>query len=138
MDYYQHSSSLSTIFKRAGFSNEWLREIGDSHKLDGLLIDFCPLFRQWVHQFAGEKAMELVIEHYGLFGDERLPLEILASNLDLDNAMSYKIWALRKLSEPYAQEALGHIAQRAGAIVLSEKANQFVDKSLSHGAEEHI
>lgn len=116
-DYYRHSSTLSTIFKMAGLGDEWLREVGVSHKLHSLLMDFCPAFRLWGHQFAGEKAMELIVEYYGLYGDERLSLETLEHNLGLDNGIGYLAWTLGKLRAPEAASALVDIAREVGGKI---------------------
>lgn len=122
-DYYQRSAGLSTIFKMAGFGDELLREISESHKLHSLLMDFCPAFRLWVHQFAGEKAMELIVEYYGLYGDERLSLEKLEHNLVLDSGIGYLTWTLRELRAPEAASALVGIGSEVGGKILPSRGS---------------
>jgi len=109
-DYFGHTAGLSTIFKNAGCDDASLRALSDSQKLNNLLIDFCPAFRKWVYQYAGDKAMELVVEYYGLYGDDRLSMDELAYNLDLKSAEAYKKWILKKLREKDAEVALEEIA----------------------------
>lgn len=117
-DYYGYPADLFTTFKAAGLDDKSLQMISKPPVIRGLLMEFCPAFRQWVHQFAGEKAMELVIEYYGLYGDERVPLEKLEHNLDLNNAAGYKAWTLGKLRASDAAVALKQVASEVGSTVL--------------------
>jgi hypothetical protein len=113
-DYYHRQSGLSTIFERAGCDNILLNELKNQPQtLNNMLIDLCPAFREWVFQFTGDKAMEFVIEYYGLYGDDRLSPAELAYNLDLKNAESFKVWTLRELRKMDAANAL---EERAAAM----------------------
>lgn len=119
-DYYGRPSDLSSILGYAGFGPEALDFLfSTGGKLGSLLMAFCPAFRIWVHDFAGEKAMELVIEYYGLYGDERLTLEELEWNLGLTNARGYKAWTLEKLRREAAEHDLREAARHAGNFALS-------------------
>jgi hypothetical protein len=119
-DYYGHTAGLSTIFSYAGYDDAFLRRLSGSRTLNSLLIDFCPAFREWVYRFAGEKAMELVIDYYGLYGDDRLSLDDLAYNLDLENAAGYKDRALKQLRQKSAKIDLGNIAEVAAQKLIRE------------------
>lgn len=110
-DYYGRPSGLSTIFERAGCDNILLNELKNQPQtLNNMLIDFCPSFRKWIYQFAGDRAMELVIEYYGLYGDDQLSLDDLAYNLDMKDAEGYKGWVLSELQKMDAKRALEEIA----------------------------
>lgn len=119
-DYYHYSASLSTIFRNAGFDEVALHTLGHPPQIDNLLMSFCPAFREWVHRFAGEKAMEFFIEWYGLYGDPRLPLETLEDNLGLNDAEAFRTWAFGKLHDQGARDALEQIAVNTGMNTLQK------------------
>ena len=68
--------------------------------------------------------MELVIEYYGLYGDDRLSPAELAYNLDLKKADGYKGWVLGKLRKTDAKKALEEIAAVAAAKHFQVEKNQ--------------
>lgn len=72
-------------------------QLQDNRIMDNYLAKLCPEFRRWLIENLGDKAMELIIDLYGLYGDPILSLNQLQYNLGLDDAERYQDWALSQM-----------------------------------------
>lgn len=117
-DYYGQPGSLGRILLESGVDSADLQILSQDRSLNSLLMKFCPNFRLWIITYAGDKAAELLIEYYGLYGDDKQSLRTLGYNLGIRDPSAYKAWAVKKLRARVAYYDLKRIALKAAKETL--------------------
>ncbi|MBN1314069.1 MAG: hypothetical protein JXA42_01330 [Anaerolineales bacterium] len=65
--------------------------------------------------------MELIIDSYGLYGDDRLSPRVLEVNLGLQNVDRYMAWVFDRLRGGEARVALEEIARKVARKILERQ-----------------
>ena len=113
---YGEATLLSDLLQDAGVSDGQLISMkGQPRHIDAFLQEFCPSLRSWLIETVGYKATSILIETYGLYGDERATVEQIAYNLGLGSGhvQNLERWSLRKLREDENVRQMHKIAKES-------------------------
>lgn len=93
---------VSTLLVTRGMSEAEIAEMDNGRVLDNFVMDLCPKLDEWFRNDYGQKFADVLIDHYGLYGNRPVTLDVLAqtwSFTDVNHAQNYVDWALRELGE---------------------------------------
>jgi hypothetical protein len=122
-DLYRCSTRLSAFLRQAGLSEDELASLKHGTTLDSLVLRFCPRLREWLIETVGTKATYVIIDFYGLYGDERRSVAHIAQDLGLtrSHAAALRGWALKRLRETEMQVTLQELGASVARDVLETK-----------------
>lgn len=115
-DLYGQPAGLSTVLSQAGMTDEQIHALNADAQLNVLIMDFIPQLYKWLIETLGKRPAEILDAHYGLYGNEPMPLQSIASNFgftDEKHARNYLRKILRPLRTPTAQQELQRLALKA-------------------------
>src|SRR5512139_2619116 len=104
-DVYKQPTRISTILQDAGMTVPEIECLREQRCLNDFVLRFCPRLWEWLGTLVGSKAQELIINSYGLYGEERCPIENIAGELGItpDHAAVLRGWALKQIRDPEKQ-----------------------------------
>ena len=122
-DLTRRPTRLSTFLLRGGLDDGDLESLRRDTTLDALILRLCPALRELLIGTLGMKAAYLLVEFYGLYGDERRTAEEVSDDLGMtrSHAAALRGWALKELRGMSAQDALRELAVSVARDVLEAR-----------------
>lgn len=125
-DIYRRPTRLSLLLRQGGLGPDELECLKYGLTLDALVLRFCPKLREWLIETIGMKATHVIIESYGLYGDERRRMAEIAFDVGVteSHARALRGWALKRLRGADEQSALKDIAAAVARDVLRTRQDR--------------
>ena len=122
-DLYRRPTRLSSFLRQVGLGEGELESLKRHTTLDALILRFCPALRELLIETVGMKAAYLLVEFYGLYGDERRPTEKIAPDIGLTRSRGGALrgWALKQLRGAEAQTTLQELGVSVARGVLEAR-----------------
>lgn len=127
-DLNRRDTRMSTLLDNSGMAKTEIALFRDQRVLNDFVMRLCPQMWEWLQASVGFKTAHIVVEVYGLYGDERRWPNAIAPDLALTtkHATALYHWALKQLRDPDRFAELRDIVISAAHKVL---ATQQLDKA---------
>jgi hypothetical protein len=98
-DLYKQPTRISTILQNAGIAVSEIECQREQRWLNDFVLRFCPKLWEWLGTVVGFKARDVIVDAYGLYGDERRSIQGIAHELGItsDHAAALRGWALKQM-----------------------------------------